>query len=243
MQEGYASIVAVYRDLAGTPPAVLVKEVRAVEGDLHVNSEDRLTAETLFPYLGLLVRMKNTDSVIAKRDLYRQVVTFIEDPQQEYTVNKEDAEQLLDFLLVNPPFPSLLNPAVGVLAVGAVAVITTVWGSVFQRKTYGGGVSTLGRRAAMGRCWSWHVCAGLGVDQQGQCAPGYRFCARGCARLPRIAGERILTCCALVVPPSCVSPRHFSVQVTCVQQRQRWGSAPHQQWFTEWAAVLAYDQQ
>ena len=143
-QESYASIVAVYRDFTNEPPAALVKEVRAVEEDLHLSADERLPAEILFPYLGLLVRMKNTDSVIAKRDLYRQIVTFIEDPQQKYVLSKEDAEQLLQFLLVNPPFPSLLNPAVGVLAVGAVAVITTVWGSIFQRKTYGGSVSTLG---------------------------------------------------------------------------------------------------
>ena len=143
-QASYANIVAVYRDFTDEPPAVLVKEVRVVEGDLHLSADERLPAEILFPYLGMLVRMKNTDSVIAKRDLYRQIVTFIEDPQQEYVVSKEDAEQLLQFLLVSPPFPSLLNPTVGFLAIGAVAVITTVWGSIFQRKSYGKSVSTVG---------------------------------------------------------------------------------------------------
>ena len=144
LQESYDSIVGVYREFAGAPPAALVKEVRAVEGDLHVSADERLPEETLFSYLGLLVRMKNTDSVVAKRDIYRQLVSMIEDPQQEYVVSEEEAEQLLSFLMTTPPFPAHLNPTVGLLFTVVAATLTTMWGSKFGRKTYGGSVSTWG---------------------------------------------------------------------------------------------------
>ena len=156
LQEGYDSIATLYREYADAPPAELVKEVRAVERDLRISADDRLSEETLYPYLGLLARLQNTDSVVAKRDIYRQLVAYIEDPEQEYTVSEEEAELLLQFLMAKPPFPASLNPAVGFLAVGAVAVITTIWGSIFQRKTYGRGVSTV-RGAA-----PW-VGAGIGM--------------------------------------------------------------------------------
>lgn len=156
LQKSYDRIVAVYRDFTDEPPTQLVKEVRAVERDLHVSVDDRLTAETLFPYLGLLVRMKNTDSVIAKRDIYRQIVALIEDSQQTYTVSEEDAEQLLQFLMVTSPFPTHLNPTVGVLFTVIAAMLTTMWGSKFGRKTYGRNVSTVGGAAP------W-VGAGLGM--------------------------------------------------------------------------------
>lgn len=144
LQESYDSIVAVYRDFATEPPATLVKEVRNVEHDLHVRAKDRLPAATLFPYLGLLVRMKNSDSVLAKRDIYRQLVSMIEDSQQSYTVSEAEAEQLLQFLMVTPPFPTHLNPTIGLLATTAAAILTTMWGSRFMRKTYGRSVSTWG---------------------------------------------------------------------------------------------------
>ena len=144
LQDGYDRIVTVYRDFATSPPAELVKEVREVERDLRIGTNDKLPAEVLLPYLGLLVRMKNSDSVIAKRDIYNQMVTLLEDPQQQYTINAEDAEQLLNFLMINPPFPSHLNPMIGILATTTAAILTTMWGSIYGRKTYGGNVSTWG---------------------------------------------------------------------------------------------------
>ena len=100
--------------------------------------------------------MKNTDSVIAKRDIYRQIVVLLEDPQQSYTVSEQDAEQLLQFLMTTPPFPTHLNPTVGFLFTAIAAVLTTMWGSKFGRKTYGRNVSTAGGAAP------W-VVAGLGM--------------------------------------------------------------------------------
>ena len=143
LQKGYDSIVAVYRDFATSPPAELVEEVREVERDLRIGVDDKLPEEVLLSYLGLLVRMKNTDSVIAKRDIYREIVTFIEDPQQTYTVNEEDAGQLLQFLMTTSPFPTQLNPMVGILFTVVAAMLTTMWGSKFGRKTYGRNVSTV----------------------------------------------------------------------------------------------------
>ncbi len=144
LQEAHDSVVAVYREFADEPPAALLREVRNVERDLHVRAEDSLSAEILLPYLGLLVRMKNTASVVAKRDIYRQLVSLIEDPQQGYTVSEAEAEQLLQFLMATPPFPAHLNPVAGVLATVVAAALTTIWGSSFMRKTYGRGVSTWG---------------------------------------------------------------------------------------------------
>ena len=143
LQEGYASIVAVYRDFIKEPPAALVKEVRKVERDLRINSEARLPAAALLPYLGLLVQMQNSSSVVDKRDIYRRIVTYIESPQEEYVVSREEAEQLLQFMLAEPPFPTVLNPTVGFLATGTVAILTTLWGSKFFRSTYGENVSTV----------------------------------------------------------------------------------------------------
>ena len=219
--------IASLRSIVTSPtnhPRYFVKEVRAVEGDLHLSADERLPAETLFPYLGLLVRMKNTDSVVAKRDIYRQLVSVIEDPQQEYVVSEEEAEQLLSFLMATPPFPTHLNPTVGLLFTVVAAMLTTMWGSKFGRKTYGRGVRYLGRCVALGRLWPWYVCTGLGTDQQRQCAQAHRLCAGRCARLSRIAGERILTCCALVLQPSRVppSPRHSYFLAMHTQQGHHW---------------------
>lgn len=143
LQQGYDSIVAVYREATDSLPAALIKEVRNIERDLQVSSAARLPADTLYPYLGLLVQMKNADSLVAKRDIYRRLVGYIDDPQQSYVASREDAEQLLHFVMSEPPFPVHLNGTVGVLAVGAVAAITTLWGSKFQRATYGRNVSSL----------------------------------------------------------------------------------------------------
>ncbi len=141
LRGAYRDVVSVYRDLAAAPPAPLLREVRAVEKDLQVGDAEQLPAEALYPYLGLLVRMQNAASTATKRDIYRQIVTYIEDPQQKYVVSTADAEQLLQFLMATPPFPTHLNQEVGFLAIAAVAIVTTVWGSTFMRKTYGRNVS------------------------------------------------------------------------------------------------------
>ena len=132
----YEKLVDFYRSYTSKPPTMLTKQVKSIEEDLQIPVAERLPPEILFPYLSLLVQMVDTDSLLTKRAIYRQLVSFIDDPEQMHTVSADEAEQVLRFCLLYPPFPSSTNDIVSNLGLGTAAVATTWMGSPVLRRSY-----------------------------------------------------------------------------------------------------------
>ena len=144
IHEGYADFISVYREFGVQVPSSFVEAVREVENNLGLSEEDRLSADVLLPYIGLLVQLQEADSMTTKRAVYRRLVGFIDDGEQNYVINEEEADRFLHFMLVNPPFPTRLSPVIGFLGVFAAAISTTWLGSIFHRRTFGNPTKNLG---------------------------------------------------------------------------------------------------
>ena len=136
MQQGYQALLAVYRDFEVSLPAALAHEVEQAEDDLGIGGEQRLSATELMPYLVSLTKMAASDDRAEKRNIYRSIVAQIENEQPPTTLSRDDAERVLNFVLLNPPFSTSLNETVSRLGVVAGAVSTTVMGSWFFLRSY-----------------------------------------------------------------------------------------------------------
>ena len=134
-QEGYQAMVATYRQFYGQPPPKLVAEIKQVEDSLLVAPEDRLPAKALLPYLGLLVTLSTSESLIEKRRIYRQIVDHV-DNATDYQPSDRDIEQMVVFVTLNPAFPNKINGSVTFAGVTTAALVTTWLGSVFHRKSF-----------------------------------------------------------------------------------------------------------
>ena len=135
-QEGYRAMVATYRQfLGGQPPSELVAEFKQVEDSLQIDQDDRLPAEALLPYLGLLVTMSASESLLEKRRIYRQIVNHI-DNATDYQPTDSDIEQMVIYATLNPAFPNKTNGSVTFVGVTTAALVTTWLGSRFHRKSF-----------------------------------------------------------------------------------------------------------
>ena len=142
IQQDYDKLIEVYRNFRVGPPQVLIDQVKQVEDDLQVHDENRLSAQDILPYMALLVQMKDA-SMVDKRAIYHRITGII-DAGDTWNIGAEEADLLLQFLLLNPPFISKLNPVVHYSGILAVAIITTWLASPFDRKTYGKATKNLG---------------------------------------------------------------------------------------------------
>ena len=136
MQRGYQALLAVYRDFEVALPTTLVREVKQVEDDLGIAAAQRLTSTELMPYFATLTQMAESDDRVEKRNIYRNIIAHIESEQQPETLSREDAERVLNFVMLNPPFPTSLNETVSRLGVLGGAIVTTVMGSRFFLRSF-----------------------------------------------------------------------------------------------------------
>ena len=136
MQRGYQALLAVYRDFEVALPATLVREVKQVEDDLGIAAAQRLSSTELMPYFATLTQMVESDDRVEKRNIYRNIIALIESEQQPETISRDDAERVLNFVMLNPPFPTSLNETVSVLGVLGAGIVTTVMGSWFFRRSF-----------------------------------------------------------------------------------------------------------
>ena len=135
MQEGYDALIGVYRDFGKEMPPSLVEAVVETEAEMRVAAEDRLPAAALIPHLGLVAQMANTDNVVARRASYRRLVELVK-TGEDYVIDKEEAEHLLRFAMLNPPFPNKMNSFIKPVTLFGLGIVTTLMASKFHRKTY-----------------------------------------------------------------------------------------------------------
>lgn len=137
MQRGYRALIEVYRNFnAGVPPA-LQHEVERIETDLRISAAERLSGAELLSHFAALVQMNASDDPAAKRAIYRQISAQVDNEQPQQTLNRAAAERVLNFVLLNPPFPTSLNGRVSDLGIVIGAVATTLMGSWFFRGSFG----------------------------------------------------------------------------------------------------------
>ena len=134
-QEGYQAMVATYRQFYGQPPPKLVAEVEQVENSLQIAQDNRLPAKAMLPYLGLLVTLSASESLVEKRRIYRQIVDHI-DNATDYQPTDSDIEQMVMFAMLNPAFPDKIGVSVSFIGLLTGAIVTTWLGSVFHRKSF-----------------------------------------------------------------------------------------------------------
>ncbi len=140
LQAGYDALIAIYRDVVEETPAALVETVAKIEAELHIHEGDRLPAAALIPYLGIVAQMANNDDRVAQRASYRRLAELVA-RGEHYTVSAEEAEHLLHFAMLNPPFSNKLNSFIKPVTLLGLGIATTLMASNFHRKTYE--VSTL----------------------------------------------------------------------------------------------------
>lgn len=136
MLQSCQALVEVYRSFAVGVPPVLKREVELVERDLHIAKEERLSSLELLPHLVSLVQMAESDDPVAKREIYRSLVAQLDSQQPRQTLSRAEAERVLHFVMLNPPFPTSLDSKVNYLGVGIGAVVTTLMASWFFRGSF-----------------------------------------------------------------------------------------------------------
>lgn len=136
MQRGYLALIEVYRNFnAGVPPA-LQREVEQIEADLRISTAERLSEAELLSHFAALVQMNASDDPALKRAIYRQISAQIDNEQPEQALTRVAAARVLNFVMLNPPFPTQLNSRVRDLAIAIGAVATTLMGSWFFRGSF-----------------------------------------------------------------------------------------------------------
>ena len=136
MLHGYQGLVDVYRSFDVGVPPVLKREVELVEDDLQLADEERLTSLELLPQLAMLVQLADSDNLVVKREVYRRLATQVDQQQASTEISRAEAERVLHFVMLNPPFPTLLNKRVNDLGVIIGAVVTTMMASWFFRGSF-----------------------------------------------------------------------------------------------------------
>ncbi len=136
MRQGYQALVEVYRRFNVDVPPALKREVEQIEMDLRISDEERLSVTELLPHLAALVQMNSSDDPAAKRAIYRQISAYVDGEQPARALSHADAERVLNFVMLNPPFPTSLNYRVSDLGVVIGAVTTTVMASWFFRNSF-----------------------------------------------------------------------------------------------------------
>ena len=136
IMDGYRALIDVYRSFKVGVPPMLKREVELVEADLHISNEERLSSLELLPRLALLVQMAESDDPVEKREIYRSLVAQVDNKQPSQNLNRAEAERVLRFVLLNPPFPTSLDNKVNYLGVGIGAVATTLMASWFFRDSF-----------------------------------------------------------------------------------------------------------
>lgn len=134
-QEGYQAMVATYRQFYGQPPPILVAEIKQVEDSLQIAQDERLPAKAMLPYLGLLVTLSASESLVEKRRIYRRIIDHI-DNATDYQPTDSDLEQMVMFAMLNPAFPDKIGASVSFVGILTGAIVTTWLGSVFHRKSF-----------------------------------------------------------------------------------------------------------
>jgi len=137
MQRGYRALIEVYRNFNASVPPVLQREVELIETDLRISAAERLSGAELLSHFAALVQMNASDDPAAKRAIYRQISAQVDNEQPQQTLNRAAAERVLNFVLLNPPFPTSLNGRVSDLGIVIGAVATTLMGSWFFRGSFG----------------------------------------------------------------------------------------------------------
>ena len=135
LEEGYNALVGVYSDVVKETPPSLVRAVVEIEAGMRVAEEDLLSAADLTPYMGLVAQIANTNDIAVKRAIYRRLVELVK-TGEDYAVSKEEAEHLLHFAMLNPPFPTEMNSFLKPVTLFGLGIVTTLMASKFHRKTY-----------------------------------------------------------------------------------------------------------
>ena len=133
MQNAYQALVDVYRSFAVGVPPLLKREVELVEDDLRIAHEERLSSLELLPRMASLVQMAESDNPVVKREIYRRLAAQVDGGQQASPLSRAEAEGVLKFVMLNPPFPTSLDGKVNYLGVIIGAVTTTIMASWFFR--------------------------------------------------------------------------------------------------------------
>lgn len=136
MRDSYRALVDVYRSFDVGVPPVLKHEVELVEDDLQIVHEERLSSLELLPQLATLVQIAESDNPVVKRKLYRSLVAQVDQQQPLPKLSRAEAERVLHFVMLNPPFPTSLNHRVNDLGVITGAVTTTLMASWFLRGSF-----------------------------------------------------------------------------------------------------------
>lgn len=136
IQQGYRALVAVYRDFDIDVPHQLRREVEQVEAELRIAPEQRVAEAEILPHLALLVQMQNSDDTAEKRTAYRQLLAQIDNIEPTYVLSRNDAQQVLHFVMANPPLSTAENKLVNSLGIIICAVVTTIMGSWFFRRSF-----------------------------------------------------------------------------------------------------------
>lgn len=131
----YQNLTSIYQRAKTRLPPAIIAPLRQLEDRLNVPKTERLATEALYPYLGLLLQIKNDDDELKRRATYRQLVNLV-DSGEDYVVSPAEAKTVLDFALQYPPFAKHSNGAVDSLLLLTVAVLTTYMGGYFYRDSF-----------------------------------------------------------------------------------------------------------